>query len=97
MTEDIRAIEGKVRHFILDSFLTEADAETLGDDDDLLKVLDSLQILRMVIVFEGVFGIKIEDGDLTPENLGSVKKVASLVARKRGDGQPLFQLQKSQP
>jgi acyl carrier protein len=82
MTDDIREIEGKVRSFILDSFLTEADAETLGDDDDLLKVLDSLQILRMVIAFEGEFGIKVEDGDMTVENLGSVRKVAALIARK---------------
>src|SRR5262245_25372501 len=87
MTDDIRAIEGKVRHFILASFLTEADDETLGDDDDLLKVLDSLQILRMVIAFEGVFGIKVEDGDMTVENLGSVKKVAALIARKFGADQ----------
>ena len=49
---------------------------------DLLKVLDSLQILRMVIAFEGVFGIKVEDGDMTVENLGSVRKVAALIARK---------------
>jgi acyl carrier protein len=82
MTDDIREIEGKVRSFILDSFLTEAGAETLRDDDDLLKVLDSLQILRMVIAFEGAFGIKVEDGDMTVENLGSVRKVAALIARK---------------
>src|SRR5262245_22546683 len=82
MTDDIHAIEGKVRGVILDSFLTEPDAETFRDDDDLLKVLDSLQILRMVIAFEGVFGIKVEDGDMTVENLGSVQKVAALIARK---------------
>jgi acyl carrier protein len=82
---DIREIEDKVRDFILNAFLPEGAAATFGNDDDLLKILDSLQILRMVITFEGVFGIKIEDGDLSPENLGSVRKVAALVARKSGD------------
>jgi acyl carrier protein len=86
MTDDIHEIEGKVRTFILDSFLTEADAETFGNDDDLLKVLDSLQILRMVIAFEGAFGIKVEDSDMTLDNLGSVRKVAALIARKCGHG-----------
>jgi acyl carrier protein len=88
MTDDIRALADKVRSFILSSFLTEGDAETLGDDDDLLKVLDSLQILRRVITFEKELGIKVEDGDMTVENLGSVRKVAALIARKRGGGQP---------
>jgi acyl carrier protein len=86
MMDDLHEIEGKVRTFILDSFLTEADAETFGNDDDLLKVLDSLQILRMVIAFEGAFGIKVEDSDMTLENLGSVRKVAGLIARKCGHG-----------
>ena len=84
---DIREIEDKVRIFIIDSFLTEADVEKFRDDSDLLKILDSLQILRMLIAFEGEFGIKIEDNDLTPENLGSVQKVAGLVARKRSGAQ----------
>jgi acyl carrier protein len=82
---DIREIQDQIRTFLLESFLTEAGAETLRDDDDLLQLLDSLQVLRMVIAFEGAFGIKVEDGDLTPENLGSVRKVAALIARKRGE------------
>jgi acyl carrier protein len=94
---DICQIEDKVRTFIIDSFLSEADVEKFRDDSDLLKVLDSLQILRMVIVFEGVFAIKIADSDLTPENLGSVKKVACLVARKRTDDQTLLHFEKSHP
>lgn len=80
---EVHEIEGKVRAFILESFLGEKAAATFGNDDDLLTVLDSLQILRMVITFEGVFGIRIEDGELTAENLGSVRRVAALVARKR--------------
>jgi acyl carrier protein len=82
---DIHEIEDKVRTFILHSLLPESAAQTFGKDDDLLKVLESLQILRMVITFEGLFGIQIEDRDLSPENLGSVRKVAALIARKRGD------------
>ena len=82
---DISEIEGKVRTFILESYLTEADTQTFRNDEDLLLRLDSLQILRMVIAFEGTFGIKVADGDLTPENLGSVQRLAALIARKQED------------
>ena len=85
---DISEIEEKVRTFILESYLTEADAETFRNDEDLLLRLDSLQILRMVIAFEGMFGIKVADGDLTPENLGSVQKLAALIARKQEELRP---------
>jgi acyl carrier protein len=83
----IREIEEKVRAYICESFLPEEEAEKLRDEDDLLRVLDSLQLLRMVVQFESTFAIKVHDGDLTPENLGSVKKVAAFVVRKRGNGQ----------
>jgi acyl carrier protein len=86
---DFQEIEDQVRTFILDSFLTETAAEKFENDDDLLRMLDSLQVLRMVIAFEGLFGIKIEDSDLTVENLGSVRNVAALVVRKsKGAWQP---------
>jgi acyl carrier protein len=81
----IAEIESQVRRYILESFLTEADAENFGDDDDLLKILDSLQILRMLIALEAAFRIKVQDRDLSPENLGSVKKIAALLARKSHD------------
>ena len=93
-TMNIREIEDRVRTFIIDSFLTEAGAEKFRDDSDLLKVLDSLQILRMVIAFEGVFDIKVADSDLLPENLGSVQKVAAFVLRKRRGHETLSEVEK---
>ena len=85
---DIHAIEGKVRAFILDSFLDGEAAATFSDNADLLAILDSLQILRMLIAFESLFGIKVEDSELIPENLCSVRKVAALVVRKLGGEEP---------
>lgn len=87
MTDECE-IRNTVRTTIIDSFLTLAEGETLRDDDDLLLMLDSLQILRMLIGFESRFEVKIEDGDLTPENIGSVTRLAATIARKRASGQP---------
>jgi acyl carrier protein len=85
---DTREIERTVRAYILDSFLAAEDAATFSDDDDLLSVLDSLQLLRMVVALEGLYAIRVEDADLSPDNLGSVRRVAAFIARKRGDSAP---------
>jgi acyl carrier protein len=77
-------VKDTIRSYLADSFLSGARAAALRDDEDLLALLDSLQVLRTVIHLEGAFGIKVEDGDLTPDNLGSVEKLAAFVARKRG-------------
>ena len=62
------------------------EAESLGDDDDLLKMLDSLQILRMLIDMERQFSIHIPNSELMPENLGSVTKLANFIGRKLDSG-----------
>jgi len=76
-------IEAAVRSFVASSYLSAAQAESFQNDDDLLSLLDSLQILRMIINLESTFSIKVGNSDLTPENLGSVERVAELIARKR--------------
>jgi acyl carrier protein len=81
---DIREVESAVRAYIIDAFLARQDADAFRDDDDLLTVLDSLQILRMVVALEGLYSIRVEDNDLSPDNLGSVQRVAAFVARKSG-------------
>jgi acyl carrier protein len=81
---DIQEIEQTVRAYITDAFLAGRDEATLSDDDDLLTVLDSLQLLRMVVALEGLYSIRVEDIDLSADNLGSVRRIAAFVARKGG-------------
>ena len=57
----------------------------LGDDDDLLTVLDSLQVLRMLLDLEAEFSIHVDPSEFTPENLGSVERMADFLGRKLGD------------
>ena len=79
---DVAEIRSKVRAYIVESFLTQADAAEFRDDDDLLTLLDSLEVLRTIVALEGVFAIKVLDSELSVENLGSVEKVAAFLARK---------------
>jgi acyl carrier protein len=79
-------IEQAIREYILSSYLGDGDgvAQTLRNDDDLLTILDSLQILRMLMDLEAKYSIKVENSELSPENLGSVEKLAAFISRKQG-------------
>jgi len=73
----------RIRSYIGDISSFDDEAVEIGAHDDLLTILDSLQILRMVADFEAECAIKIENSELTPENLGTVAGLAALIARKQ--------------
>lgn len=75
-------VKEAIRGYIADSFLAQGQTTTVADDEDLMEVLDSLQILRMVAEVEKRFSIHVDNGELTPENFGSVDRLAAFVARK---------------
>jgi len=74
-------IRERIRSYIADNLLPEG-SEPLQDDEDLLGRLDSLQILRMLIEFESLYQFKVENSELSAENLGSIDRLSSFVARK---------------
>jgi acyl carrier protein len=76
-------IEATIRAYIQDAFLTDDQAATFAGDADLLLILDSLQILRMLIDLEAEYSIAVDSSELTPENLGTVQKLAAFIAKKR--------------
>lgn len=73
-----------IRVYISESFFADQREQTLGFDDDLLGALNSLQLLRLVIELESRYSFVIQNTDLTPENFGTLEKVAAYVALKRG-------------
>ena len=79
-------IAERVRSYIADSFLEEPQAAALQNGDNLLNVLDSLQLLRLVVQLEPWFGVQVDDRELTPENFGSIDKIADFVARRTAGG-----------
>ncbi len=76
------AIEAQLRQYVLTAFLPETPAEDFANTDDLFQLLDSLQVLRLVMQLDTLFAVKTEDQDLTAENLGSIRKAAAFVRRK---------------
>lgn len=77
-------IRDDVKEYLANTFLRASRGPALRDDDDLLLVLNSLQLLRMVIELETRFGVTIGNGEVTPENLGTVERIATFIEQKRG-------------
>jgi acyl carrier protein len=74
----------RVRQFVVDNFYV-SDPSEIADDTLLVTsgVVDSTGILEVIGFLETEFGIRIEDREMTPENLESIERMASFVERKR--------------
>lgn len=74
-----------IRDFIVENFLFGNRDAPLGNEDSFLQkgILDSTGILEVASFIEEKFGIKVEDDDLLPENLDSIRRLADFVVRKR--------------
>ena len=73
----------KIRAFILENFLFGND-QSLNDDISFLDegIIDSTGILELVSFLEEAFDISVEDEEIVPENLDSIKNVVSYLERK---------------
>lgn len=74
----------KIREFITTNFFV-ADAAGLSDGASLLElgVVDSTGVLEIMAFLEKTFGVTVEDDEIVPDNLDSIDRIATFVARKR--------------
>lgn len=77
-------MRAEVRDFLRENFLLCDEAVPLGDEDSLIErhVLDSTGFLELVAFLEVRFGVRIEDLEMTPDNLDAIASIATLVLRK---------------
>jgi len=75
----------KVRAFIFDNFLFDAEDDELGNDDSFLDqgIIDSTGVLELVEWLEDEFDITVDDEELIPENLDSVDSLTAFISRKK--------------
>ena len=73
-----------IRRFVETSFLFREDRQGLGDDESLLGagLIDSTGILELVSYLEAEFGVVVQDEEIVPENLDSVRQIAAYVDYK---------------
>lgn len=77
-------VESQIRRFIAEHFFIKGGEAAVSDDMSFLetRIMDSTGVLEFVAFLESTFGIKVEDDELTPENLDSVRLAGAYVARK---------------
>jgi acyl carrier protein len=80
----ITSVEQQIRAFIVDYFYV-TDTAALTDETELIDsgLVDSTGMMGVILWLESEFGIQVGDRDATPENLGSIARMADFVARKR--------------
>ena len=75
-------IDREVRSFLVTHFLSGR-ADRLREDGSLLgEVVDSTGVIELVMHLQNRFSITVEDDEVIPGNLDSVKSLVAFVARK---------------
>jgi len=78
-------VKEEVRGYILKHCLFSTDPSALDDSVSLMEtgVIDSTGVLELIFFLEERYGIAVEDEEMVPENLDSVRSIVSFVTRKR--------------
>ncbi|PSO26014.1 acyl carrier protein [Bradyrhizobium sp. MOS002] len=73
----------QIRAFLTSNFYI-SDPSALNDEDSLLDqgIIDSTGVLEVVGFIETTFGIAVEDSEILPENLDSIRGMAHYIASK---------------
>ena len=76
--------EQQIRDYILENFLFTKDAAALNTDESFLAkgIIDSTGMLEVIYFVEDKYGIRVEDAEMIPENLDSVRNIVRFVERK---------------
>ena len=73
-------IREQLRRFIVENFLFGQDTG-FQDSDSFLEhgIIDSTGVLELVGFLEQRFGMSLQDGDLVPDNLDSIDRLAAFI------------------
>jgi acyl carrier protein len=79
------AIQDKLIKYLETQVLFDRERSTVEAGEPLFDgLLDSLDTLRLVVFIEEQFQVHVEDGEMSPENFESVRRIAEFIRRKRG-------------
>jgi acyl carrier protein len=75
-----------IRNFVIENFLF-GEANHLQEDTSFLEsgIIDSTGILELIAFLEETYGIKLEDEEVIPENLDSLKNINAFLEKKMND------------
>ena len=77
-------ISETIEKAILSEIAVDSDKKSLDPDEDLLEegIIDSLGIVKLVLLMEERFGIKVDDEDVVPENFQTLGSMVRFVEQK---------------
>jgi acyl carrier protein len=56
----------------------------LGPDTNLVGLVDSTGVVELTVWVENTFGFSVEIDDITPENFGTIRRLADWIRRNTG-------------
>jgi acyl carrier protein len=80
----MQQVEDLLRQHIAENILFSTKGYPYSDDASFLEnaILDSMNVMELVLFLEEKWGIKIEDFEIVPENFDSVSRLAAFVHSK---------------
>jgi acyl carrier protein len=80
----MKPIEEILRNYISENILFMNDGYPYHDDDSFLEkgILDSTNILELILFIEEEFGFSIEDNEIIPDNFDSINKLSLFIRKK---------------
>lgn len=77
------SVQQRVRQFIIENFYV-TDPSELTDGASLIHGgwIDSTGMLELISFLESEYRIRVEDAEMVPDNLDTIARIASFVARK---------------
>lgn len=79
--KDVREI---IKSFIVDSFQAGSAEVQIDENTSFLEtgLVDSMRVLELVDFLEERFGIRVENSELVPQNLDSIRNIAAYLSVK---------------
>jgi len=81
----MQPVENLLRQHIAENILFSTKGYPYPDDASFLEngIIDSMNVMELVLFLEENLGIKIEDTEIVPENFDSVKSLAQFARHKQ--------------
>jgi len=80
----METVEEKIAAYIADNILFSKKGYPHPHDASFLDngIVDSMNVLELVMFVEEKFGVQVGDGEIVPDNFDSVRKLADFIRRK---------------
>lgn len=81
----MNSVEELLRKYIADNILFSGNGYPHADETSFLEngIVDSMNVLELVMFVEQKFGVKVEDAEIVPDNFDSIARLAAFVRRKQ--------------